>query len=325
MSKLVLGTVTMNAGDGMPGSILKQALPVHHNYFDRIIIVDGQWTQEAEDYYKAFPNVFVIFNLWKDSLLEQIELIVDQLEDDDWFFMLDDDEIVTERLGSALEKIFSAGPLKDITDLIIPRITYIRDRDDLFYPADVDYDPNLVDITDPKFGRRCLCKKEGIKFLSSSGGHHVVPTHDDPKIAMLPLAHLHIKAPEQYVIADCLKSMLDPINERFTPLQAESYSALLKENGIDSYKSYTDSVVNGTWSEDLKKWAIINRFSDSPASRPFMWYFLIEHPEENPDKLFTKERALDMILSHTWMDNMREAKRKNLGLAYNTTPYSKLK
>jgi hypothetical protein len=320
----VLGIVTMNAGDGMPGACLRQTLVDNSAWFNRTIVVDGALTEEASKFYDTIRNITVIDSPWEDDLLTQLLLITNSCDIGDWWMMLDDDETLSRSLGSIIGK---APGLEDITEILTPRITCINENGgNRFYPADGSATEFFKEeYKTPNYLRNHFVKiTRDLAFSSASGGHHCVPYHREyAKKIMTAHPHYHIKAPEQYVVADCQKSMRDPMHERFTQKEANEYTELLHKNNIDSYQSYRDSVDNATWSDEFVNWATDHRYINTPVSRPYFWYCLMANPDLNPAKDFTWERAVEMLLSDVWRDNMRYAKRDGAFLEMEVTPYTK--
>jgi hypothetical protein len=323
IENITLVTVTMNAGKDMPGSCLPYALLKHYPHFKNIIIVDGSLSKESKEYYSVFPNVKVIDNPWKESLLEQLKLAASNIDDDKWFLMIDDDEFLGDALIDVLKKVDRSDSLNKLTDIIIPRLTFIKTDSSGFYSMDTPTNDYNLPIKDINLGRRCLFKVKDLKYHHAYG-RHVVPYHDNPLIGGVPYGHVHLKTPELYIINDCLKSRIDPIHERLTEKQAKEYLYLLDKEGIDSTKTYKESVYKGTWSKDLKDWAIEHRNINTPVSRPYMWYFLIHNQDQNPDASFTKSKAIDMILNDTWKQNLISS-RKEKALDIPVTSYETLK
>lgn len=56
---IILAHITMNAGEDIPGSTIKFHLQENAQYFDKVIVIDGNLTEEAKQYYSKFKNLEV--------------------------------------------------------------------------------------------------------------------------------------------------------------------------------------------------------------------------------------------------------------------------
>ena len=93
---VTLAQITMNAGDDIPGSVIKWNLKNNAKYFDRVIVVDGNLTNRAKEFYSQFKNVEYIDSPWHDSYVDQYRAFTEKLSDGEWCLYLDCDLVVRD-------------------------------------------------------------------------------------------------------------------------------------------------------------------------------------------------------------------------------------
>lgn len=338
-----VGIVTMEAGLGMPGACLEDCINPFKVFGPTkgldLIIVDGKYTERAKKEYEAaqYQDIFARFQVidspWNGSLLDQLRKIVRQLQLNQWWMMLDDDEIPSKELVQMFCSLTRTGLDPEVNAIYSPRITCFSHTDGLYYPAETPFYPDKVALqttegikekekqAQPR--KHIMRNERGLDFLHSSGGHHCVPIQRNEKAVIITAPHYHVKAPEQYVLADCWKSMLDPENEMQDLDIAREYREVLKDSNINTYESYTDAIINDTVSDSFK-W-FCRKYSNHPKrpSRPFMWYYILAHPEKNPYPEKDWDWALSLLLNDNWKEVLANNINRGAGFHVHVTPYLK--
>lgn len=311
-----LAQLTMNAGEDIPGSVLKWNLESHAKYFDRVLIVDGNLTGDAKAYYNQFDNVTALDSPWKDDHAPQYRRFAEELDDGEWCLYLDDDEAPSKNLciiSSQLDQILAQakGNVANSNIVILPSILYITEDGKRYYRA--LHRPLLHDPRNGGHTKPVLFKKTAtLDFLTSPPpSAHVTPTHNAAQAAMYASGgwYYHFKSAEAYIINDCLFALMNPIAERYTPDEAKEFKQCLRDSGIKTIQDFRRATETHSWSDSLIRFAIANKYDYSrPISRLYMWYFEIAHTERtdhNPDWGVTVER----VLAKEWLDTYRSSKK----------------
>lgn len=85
---------------------LKRNLDLIAPFVDRSVIVIGKRDTEAESYLKSVPNLTLVYRPWDDSFRAQYQSGLDQI-DKGWMLWLDDDEVPSKEMLSALRPIIT--------------------------------------------------------------------------------------------------------------------------------------------------------------------------------------------------------------------------
>jgi hypothetical protein len=323
--KLILGYYTMNGGEDIAGSVLKHAVEKHINDFDEILILDGRMTPEAQAYYDTLPDkVRIKDSPWRDSHLLQYKARMSMVEEGAWLLMPDDDEMPSQELMEFIDydlRKDTRGIGSKMNIIGVPSIVYItedwKDRKKTYYPAD----PHPTQRGKSYFCRNMLAKQGPSLIYHHVNNFHcetMVPPEQANTIGRITAPMLHLKSAYTYIANDCVNSFVSPENERFPPDQAARFRRILKDDGIDSMQKLRDVTIAGTWSDEMKSFAVDNRNrSDMPISRFFYWYYMIHHPASDTDIQY--EDMLKTVLG-PWYDYYHKSKKNNDFLEIETTP-----
>lgn len=308
MNKVVLGLATMDAGRGMPGSSLHTLLNTCAKVFKKIIIVDGQPSSFSYSWYKQFPNVTVLNNLWAGSLKAQYDVLVKHLDPGDWWVMLDDDELPSLQLLqliSVMQYNLDQGKhaLNNIVSpenntIYTPRITCFTEDGVNFYPGEeLPSNPPKVGQAGPR--AHIFLYNDKLKMMHSPAGRHVVPYHEHgSRIYIDSAPHLHLKAPEMYVYNDCVKALLDhDIKNTFIE---QEYRAILNDCDIVDGNTFMEKTQKREVTKDFENLCLKYRTHGAPEGRLFIWYYNILHPELNPVPEQDWTASLKLVLNENW-------------------------
>tara|TARA_R110002110_G_scaffold38985_2_gene126510 strand:+ start:13631 stop:14671 length:1041 start_codon:yes stop_codon:yes gene_type:complete len=314
-----LAQLTMNAGDGIPGSVLKWNLERNAHKFDRVLIVDGQLTDKASKYYGQFPNLEALDSPWKDNHAPQYQRFTDELEDGEWCLYLDDDEAPSDnliRLCAEIKGVTEAKPdLNDVNIVILPSILYITEDGLRHYRA--LHKPFPEDSRNGGHTKPVLFKKaDSLIFLTSPPpSAHVTPSHGGAQKAIYASGgwYYHFKSAEAYVINDCLFALMNPKAERYTDEEAADFEEALNDSKIHTMQEFREATEEGTWSQKLIDFAYANQDqTDRPISRLWWWYAVICHPEKNTNANLTWEKVVETALADEWHCTYQESKKAAL-------------
>lgn len=326
MLKVKMGFYTMNAGEDVAGSVLKWAVDKYIDDFDGIVIVDGRMTKEAQTYYDTLPSkVRVKDNPWRDSHLLQYKARMSMIEEGDWIFMPDDDEIPSQEFLGFLDydlRKDTRGIGSRMKILGVPSIVCItedwKERDKTYYIAD----PHPTQRGDKYFTRNMLAKQcPEITYHHVNNFHceTMVPQSDEPEMGRITAPIYHLKAAYTYIVNDCVNAFVSPENERYPPEQADRFRRLLQVDGIDSMQKLRDVTIAGEWSREMKQFAIDNHgYKDMPISRLYYWYFVMHHPDKAPIQL-DKEEVIETVLG-PWYSFYHNSQKNNDLMEISTTP-----
>ncbi|MHA2064432.1 MAG: hypothetical protein ACXABY_08640 [Candidatus Thorarchaeota archaeon] len=341
MGKLTLGIATMEAGLGMPGSAFRELMEYCIGTVDKVIVVDGQPSWRAEQYYKRVTafDLKVIYSPWTGSLKKQYDLMLDEMEDGDWWVMLDDDEIPSPKLCELLAAISNnlrnnAPGLWDIVPLgtgvssqitiLTPRVTYFTEDGKSFYPGEIfptKEMPQGLGIAGPRHHIFSIVKDK-LRMMNSPAGRHVVPFYPEGEQIFFPeMYHMHLKAPEQYVYNDCVKAMFD--QDIKDPVAANEYALALSESGIHTEQEFLFKTATMDVSQSLLDFAVQYRRRGIPEGRVFMWLYNILHPELNPSPEQDWTASLKLLLNDNWRQTYVKNKEEGKHCYYTNklTPY----
>jgi len=316
-----LAQLTMNAGEGIPGSVLKWNLEKNAKHFDRVLIVDGDLTDDAKAYYSQFPNVEALDSPWKDDHAPQYRRFADELKDGEWCLYMDDDEAPSEELCTLCKGLNGWDSKANM--IVLPSILYITENGKRYYRAlhkPFEKDPRNGGHTKPVLFK----KKISLDFITSPPpSAHVTPTHGAHQVAMYASQawYYHFKSVEAYIINDCLFALMNPIQERYTPGEAKVFKEGLEESGIKTLSDFRTCTSMGSWGEKLLELAIDNREAyDRPISRLYMWYFHICRPGHLAPSDASWDDVVNYVLADEWRDTYRESKKAGEHVDLSSTP-----
>lgn len=319
IEKVVLGTMTMNAGKGIPGSTIRWALNTQFKLFAKVVVIDGDMTEEAKAFYAQFSNVVAIDSPWKDSYVAQYRRFADELEENQLGLWLDDDEICSPELLEKLHgweeyMIFSVRNL-DIFE--IPCVLHLTEDGKSFYPAEPPPIPRGRGDKPPGLWTKSIIFRKNEHLDFRWFGSHVIPiTKRGPKwqTYLGPFPYYHMKSLESFVYNDVWQAFLSPEGQQYTPQEAAKFRMLTQ--CYKSTKEFKEATRKGTWPPPLKKFAWdMRREYNSPISRLAWVYFILEGntmPER--DEFMEWENVKQYVLSPDSMKIYSDAKKKNLGI-----------
>ena len=135
MKNKVLAMMTMNAGDGISGSTIKYCLKTFADRFDRVIVIDGDLTDEAKKFYSSFPNLLAVDSPWRDSYVDQYRAWSAAAMDGDWILYLDCDELPSEALVSFINSEEMSDWIADGTNTLMLRcMLHLTEDEFKYYP-----------------------------------------------------------------------------------------------------------------------------------------------------------------------------------------------
>lgn len=285
MNKVALGYITMNAGDGIPGSIVKWALQTYTRYYDYTIIVDGNLTKEARDFYSTLEgDVRVIDSPWSGRHLPQYHIRNSAVEDGDWILALDDDEFPNNNLVGINNGIRD-GKLDQLNILYIPSLTYLCvDGTNNFWR--VQESPSKEDFL--RRSKRILYKKASSNyFISSPCGMHVTPTHvvnnliSESPAGDPALFFYHMKTIESFIWNECIYNVSNPRHEsgpearQMTREQEDTFISLVEKYDLKNVSKFLEMTKAHVWPEDFKEFVF--QFKDVLGQAMCKFYYAYEY------------------------------------------------
>ena len=269
---VTLAQITMNAGDDIPGSTIKYNLKKNAEKFGAVIVVDGNLTDEAREFYKQFPNVMAIDSPWEDSYIKQYEKFAHQLLEGEWCLYLDCDEIPSEELIEACQdsRSFNFINKGDYVHLIkIPCVLHIKDGDK-YYP--VEPSPKK-DFTNQWTKNILFRKNDGLHFRHF--GSHVIPENTSKRYHYLDKPYYHMKSLESFAYNDVWQAFLSPEGQGYTPVEAAQFKMFTKQ--YKTTAEFKKATKEGTWPVSLQMFARKkSHVFDRPISRLAWVYYLLE-------------------------------------------------
>jgi hypothetical protein len=286
MTKKVLGYITMNAGDGIPGSILKWALQNYAHRFDYSVVVDGNLTPEASAFYATIPNLKVIDSPWTGAQLPQYYARENVVDEGDWILALDDDEFPSEGLMNLVDQIDKINEKVNIA--YIPSLTYLCvDKSNNFWR--VQESPSQEDWL--RRSKRILYKKikDRNYYISSPCGMHVTPTITDQSRTRsdeTPVGHpqaffFHIKTVESFIWNECIYNVSNPRHEsgpqarQMTDTQELEFERLVNKYGLRNIKHFKELTSSHSWPDDFKNF--VYQFKDNLGLAMSKFYYAYEY------------------------------------------------
>lgn len=289
IKNVTIGTMTMNAGMDIPGSTLRWAIRNQFQEFAKVVVVDGNLTQEASDFYSQFENVVVIPNEWRDNYQAQYEVFYNTLNDGEWAIWLDDDEILSEELLDFFRKAECGTHLYGVDIWRIPCVLHLTEDGKHYFPQEKEPEPSY----NGQWTKNILFNKGNIKFAAA--GSHVVP-QTSGEYGYLPYPYLHMKTLESFCYNDTLQAFLLPEAQQYSIIDARLFKMFTQ--CYKSTKEFNAAMKKGTWPPPLKKFAWDRRREVSnPVSRLAWAYYILEgHPMPEVDDFMEWENVKQYIL-----------------------------
>jgi hypothetical protein len=318
ITSIVLGTMTMNAGRGIPGSTIRWALRNNFSQFERVVVVDGCLTDEAREFYSQFSNVEVVDSPWIDSYVKQYQAFADRLKDGQWGLWLDDDEIWTNcvyatRTPGEMGYVGSYFDWESKNNDIIrlPCVLHLTEDGKNFYasekpPQDSELKPN-------QWTKNILFKKnDGLYFRHF--GSHVIPENKSGRYGYLPFAYYHMKSLESFVYNDVWQAFLSPEGQGYSPVDSRLFKMFT--SCYKTTKEFKEATKKGTWPPTLKKFAWEKRKEyNHPISRLSWVYFILEgHLMPEYDDFMYWNTVKQYVLSEDSMKIYNDNLKNNLGI-----------
>jgi hypothetical protein len=270
-SKVTIGTMTMNAGLGISGSTIRWALKHNFNNFEKIVVVDGDLTDDAKEFYSQFSNVQVIDSPWKDSYVTQYEKFAETLADGEWGLWLDDDEICSlELLGYLNSEDFESAK-KRCNIIQLPCVLHITEDGQDYYA--VEPEPSRI-YTKNQWTKNILFRKDkGLYFKFF--GSHVIPNNKNSKCQYVSAPYYHMKSFESFVYNDVWQAFLSPEGQNYDSVESSKFKMFTR--CFPTTKDFKKATKKGVWPPTLKKFAWDHRREyDRPISRLSWVYFVLE-------------------------------------------------
>lgn len=304
INSITIGSTTMAAGSGIEGSTIRWALKNVYSKFKRVVVVDGDLTEEAKSFYSQFDNVQVIDSPWRDSYVAQYQRFADELKDDEWAIWMDCDEFPSQPLIN----IFKTWNPNDNDDIFrIPCVLYLTEDGTHYYSAEPT--PNKEFIG--QWTKSVIFKKNsGLYF--DYGGSHVFPRNKSNKeVKYIPEPYHHMKSLQSFVKNDVYQGYLYPPGQGYSQIETAKFKVLTSQ--YKTTKDFKKATKEGAWSPPLKKFAWDNRREYSrPISRLAWTYFILYgHKMPTEDEFMTWDNVKQYVLSPETMKIYNESKNNN--------------
>lgn len=283
MSKLALTYITMNAGDGIPGSILKWALQTYAPKVDYTVVVDGDLTDQAKEFYKTIPNLRLVDSKWTGRHVDQYYARNNFVDMNDWVLCFDDDEFPSSAL-LGIGKFFVTHDTP-VNIFYSPSVTFMSvDNTDNFWRVQ-EY-PTQEDFL--RRSKRLLYKRlPSNYFISSPCGMHVTPTqvkngrldeqaHGDPRGVFY-----HMKTIESFIYNECIYNVSNPRHEsgpqarQMTEEQEIEFERLVNKYNLKDTKHFLKITKEHSWPEDFKNFVF--QFKDKLGLAMCKFYYLYNY------------------------------------------------
>lgn len=276
----------MNAGDGIPGSILKWALMTYAHKFDYSVVVDGDITEEASAFYATIPNLRVVPSKWSGKHLPQYYARENEVEEGDWLLALDDDEYPSQDLMTLVGQVDKIAGDPNIA--YIPSLTYLSvDRSDNFWR--VQEPPSQEDWL--RRAKRILYKKMSGRnyYISSPCGMHVTPTilnKSRSEVEERPVGHpncffYHMKTVESFIWNECIYNVSNPRHEsgpqarQMTDSQELEFERLVIKYNLKDIKHFKEMTASHTWPDEFRDF--VYQFKDNLGLAMSKFYYAYEY------------------------------------------------
>lgn len=259
----------MNAGDDIPGSVIKQNLECHASFFDRVIVVDGNLTESAKQFYNKFSNVIVLDSPWKDSYVDQYLKFAEQLKDNEWVLYLDCDEVPSKELIDFINSDKFDTLSQTYNMMPLPCILHLQENDK-FYPSE----PLPEKHFHGQWVKKILFKKTNTLQFSSAGSHVIANQGKEENYIYIPFPYYHFKTLESFVLNDVWQAFLSPEGQHYTSAESVIFKSLVSQ--FKSTKEFKNATQKGAWPLPLQKFAWDRRKEfDRPISRLSWVYWIL--------------------------------------------------
>lgn len=299
----VLAQITMNAGRDIPGSVIRYNLNSYALQFDKVIVVDGNLTEEAVEFYEQFRNLEVVDSPWEDSYIKQYLAWYDRCDEGDWILYLDCDEMPSPKLSNFLWDIGYHSDVNKVDIYKIPCILHLTEDGRRYHQAEgkpkKDYNGQWT---------KNILLKKGPNIRFRHFGSHVIPETSTDKYCYLPYPYYHLKNLESFVYNDCTQAFLHPEGQRFSPTDARLFKMFT--SCYRTTKEFREAMKKGTWPPPLRKFAWDRRHEHgNPVSRLSWAYYILEgHPMPERDEFMEWENVKQYVLD---LSVYEENKRQN--------------
>lgn len=306
---VVLLTMTMDAGKGIPGSTIRWALRENFAQFEKVVVVDGCLTEEAKAFYDQFRNVQVIDSPWTDSYVKQYEVATETLKKGQWGLWLDDDEICSPELLSGLMKNDWKFSSKNLDIIKLPCQLYLTENGQDYFAAE---NPPKKIFKDQWTKNILFQKNEELWFKHF--GSHVIPMNKNGRFEYIPLPYYHMKSLQSFVYNDVWQAFLSPEGQHYNQIQSKYFKMFTSY--YKTTKDFKEATKKGSWPVTLKKFAWDNRREyNSPISRLSWVYFILEgHEMPEKDEFMTWNNVKQFVQSQDVMSLYNENKNNNIGI-----------
>lgn len=294
IENVAIGTMTMDAGDGVFNSPIKDFIT---NLYDgkvrKLVIFDGNLTDSAREFYQPFldknPEWVVVDYPWDDQYHTRYQRFANEfLIDGEWGLWLDDDECPSfdplydeagKRRSSLFGTLAEFNPQdKDVQKLKlcqIPCQTYILEDGEYYCLDPYPVDPRK--FTRETWLKNVLFKKTSHLYFRWVGSH-VIPLLDDMDkhfIGVLQQPYYHLKSFESFVYNDVFQAFLNPQAQHFTPEESKLFQLYTKQ--FKTMADFKKATKSSGWPKPLQKFAWSKRNEVyRPVSRLAWVYFILE-------------------------------------------------
>lgn len=312
IKNVVLGTMTMNAGRGIPGSTIRWALRENFSKFERVVVVDGQLTDESREFYKQFSNVRVIDSPWSDSYVKQYQAFCDTLQKGEWGLWLDDDEICSPELLQGLAVNNWKFSSKHVDIYRLPCQLHLTEDNKSYFAAE----PIPSKVYTNQWTKNILFQKnEGLRFRHF--GSHVIPENQSGRYDYIHFPYYHMKSLESFVYNDVWQAFLSPEGQGYSQIDCRLFKMFT--SCYKTTREFKEATRKGTWPPTLKKFAWEKRREyNHPISRLSWVYFILEgHLMPEIDDFMYWNNVKQYVLSETTMAVYNNNVKNNLGITIN--------
>lgn len=287
MNKVALGYITMNAGDDIPGSIVKWALKTYSKYYDYTVVVDGNLTEEAKTFYSSLEgDIRIINSPWNATHLPQYHARNSAVDEGNWILALDDDEFPNNNLVG-LNNFVRDGKLETHNIVYIPSLTYLcTDSSNNFWR--VQTSPSREDFL--RRSKRILYKKNQRSnyFISSPCGMHVTPTQvsqdgrlDEKPVGDPTIFFYHMKTLESFIWNECVYNVSNPKHEsgpqarQMTREQEDEFIRLVEKYELKNIPKFLQMTKDRAWPEEFKNF--VYQFKDILGQAMCKFFYAYEY------------------------------------------------
>lgn len=295
--------ITMNAGDDIPGSVIKWNLKEYSKYFKHVYVVDGHLTEQAKEFYSQFENVTAIDSPWKDSYVQQYRAWRDRVPKGEWALYLDCDEVPSRELANFISGISLNYNIQTESEggfntLCLPCVLYLTEDGKKYVPVEEKPEPEYVG----QWMKNILVLNDGhLNFRHF--GSHVIPTHEQyEKGKYFSFPYYHMKSLESFCQNDVWQAFLSPEGQHYSPIDSKIFRTLSRV--YQNTKEFKKATKDGTWPKALEVFAWNKRKEiNSPISR-LAWTYWILNGHEMPerDNFMTWDNVKNYILGEEKMN-----------------------